>query len=1440
MSAELAVYSVLEARNHTQTGPWALCKVVLAAMKDSIASRGLTESATAYFAALMDAVESGLDRLDLHALEATLKLIEINMQDLSENVIRSSYANTIKLMGTLMDRYSETAGIVKILLRILSFLPLSAHHMQSLLFPVLLDTRGKVRKEAQDTLATIAQFKLDGNGAIAVGDAFGAFASAILSGEAKPMAARQTGKRAHVEDEEHSEKPQHGVSKHSVADSEQLGVLYILHFLESKPIAALIRSPSILRSIVGVPIRFSTSPTCVLHAFRALLSLIESGALDVAVLDGSSPLARQQLVETLCSFVPVELTSSANAFSSKVVGKVYVIPCLMAQLRQNHPIVPLLSSLLMATASWNFDDAAQWTWRVLASIFTRGNTISGGDAKASSFANEFHAMTPSLLSALESCVSRLALNPVLISEFEKFWMTGFSALKLRSLAPSALSRLFKSIAKHNRPSREMLLWLDSLCRAKATQQKGLDEDDLFDWQEEDHLKGGAVKVLEQIVETHGMHVVLSELPLHTKPISALVPAKPSKQTKGTAEESLVISQERDYLLPIIVRACDPSTSSLAFYLANLYPLRRILLHRMRVAAAQSLQVRAKNLGIYAFQILSVFPRVASSALQTTSSVSDEALRLMITMMSNMKDDSEFLADVPTNWEDGVDVLLNRSEQTTVFSAWKQFVSVPVHFETLLQHSRSALPVIMDLAAHGDSSAMTAFQKTIGALVSSKFISHSTDNSVLAGGSSIVTELLFRVLQRIVQLTSDVHGASSSAGSERMQRTTSTATDVAALLQLLSVMVLPDDSCLLVLRVLEPFFVIPTYTSQPSIVKRALRLVRKVVSAFSPLGGNPAAGNLDAKRQEVWSAVQSGALRVLEKSADIARAPSVRSARLDLHAVLFSTESFSAAQFAEQMDAIVVDAVLATRDSNTKTRRSACRVLDAVLANRPFSFLIKALVGILAARTATAVTAALKLVARIVAASSASVQPIYRVVALADPREHFQNPLGEAQASALLSILFSFLEAPSIDLEIVKGAIHVLLSMFTVVSKHSDEVFEFASYAFDETSNGLLDEDDDPDLDFEDVGEEVDDDASDGEEEGAEDMEADSNVGSASHASSFASSFALDRGISRELARTPIPKLEFSSLIAPRMHNVKGSAVRAVDEGTPLERLVPALLRWSSRKESTSTVRLLAKRLWARLMRAYSFDVISRMVGTDHHALLVNIRKADERKRRNKDKGQANSNGAYDSDEVNTGKLAKKNEHKQRVAGSANQKSVSKDDGMVRFRNVEGDLSEAIALSKPRKRGFNDISHDALGYTNDSDEEEHDQRHEPHQAAKNLPSRLKRSVVQTERMGDREAHGDEEEGEGGDGDGRSSRHIPDHLLRAKEARKQSRQKMLFGDVHTGEEFSAAKRSRGDIKKPGKVDPYAYVPLNQRFLNKRYRHRSEERFTRVVTNSNHNQK
>lgn len=51
------------------------------------------------------------------------------------------------------------------------------------------------------------------------------------------------------------------------------------------------------------------------------------------------------------------------------------------------------------------------------------------------------------------------------------------------------------------------------------------------------------------------------------------------------------------------------------------------------------------------------------------------------------------------------------------------------------------------------------------------------------------------------------------------------------------------------------------------------------------------------------------------------------------------------------------------------------------------------------------------------------------------------------------------------------------------------------------------------------------------------------------------------------------------------------------------------------------------------------------------------------------------------------------------------------------------------------------------------------------------------------------------------------------------------------IKTGKEYRA-KKARGDVKLKGKPDPYAYIPLSRKLLNKRKRQKSSAQLKGVV--------
>ncbi len=63
--------------------------------------------------------------------------------------------------------------------------------------------------------------------------------------------------------------------------------------------------------------------------------------------------------------------------------------------------------------------------------------------------------------------------------------------------------------------------------------------------------------------------------------------------------------------------------------------------------------------------------------------------------------------------------------------------------------------------------------------------------------------------------------------------------------------------------------------------------------------------------------------------------------------------------------------------------------------------------------------------------------------------------------------------------------------------------------------------------------------------------------------------------------------------------------------------------------------------------------------------------------------------------------------------------------------------------------------------------------------------------------------------------------------------------MESDIKTGAEFASKSALGGDVRK-GAAEPFAYVPLNRRFLNKRNRAVAKFRFKAVATVSKKGEK
>ncbi|XP_064631172.1 RRP12-like protein isoform X2 [Lineus longissimus] len=311
-----------------------------------------------------------------------------------------------------------------------------------------------------------------------------------------------------------------------------------------------------------------------------------------------------------------------------------------------------------------------------------------------------------------------------------------------------------------------------------------------------------------------------------------------------------------------------------------------------------------------------------------------------------------------------------------------------------------------------------------------------------------------------------------------------------------------------------------------------------------------------------------------------------------------------------------------------------------------------------------------------------------------------------------------------------------------------------------------------------------------------------------------------------------------------------SAFKDVELAKYLENLISSLV--SMKEDNKHHFRFKAKELFERLIRKFGFVAIEKMVPASHSKLLQNIRKTQERlKRQRKAEKKSREDGDSDDDEfkfksipesvdellrdtdseldeddkAKPGKKGAKKSAKKERPGAAWLKE-SNDDDIVDF--LDTSASKKVLATKPQvKPGTSGIQHD-FKLTPDGrliitgDKEEEMPKPSKEEAMDDLEDLLDAFEGPTKKSKKRRFDDDEDD----EHDDRPAKYRAGgggiHRPIAVAKRETGK---------TGGEYRA-KKAGGDIKKKGKPDPYAYVPLNQQVLNKRKTAKLKGQFTHFV--------
>ncbi|XP_028391311.1 RRP12-like protein [Dendronephthya gigantea] len=284
------------------------------------------------------------------------------------------------------------------------------------------------------------------------------------------------------------------------------------------------------------------------------------------------------------------------------------------------------------------------------------------------------------------------------------------------------------------------------------------------------------------------------------------------------------------------------------------------------------------------------------------------------------------------------------------------------------------------------------------------------------------------------------------------------------------------------------------------------------------------------------------------------------------------------------------------------------------------------------------------------------------------------------------------------------------------------------------------------------------------------------------------------------------------------------SVTSADEFAPfLQDLVSSLVNWN--EDSRNKFRFKAQVLFERLIRKFGFKVIHGLVPEKHRKFVRNIHKRVERGKRKKSEGYSNrmkpdekrskidsyeelmfgSDDENDDDDGETAFSTRKDQKSKKPPFS--KAFIREDEPDEPLDLLSSSISQHVTATAPvnrrsRDSGFEVAEDGRLIIPEDKEE-----------SSKNLEKRLGSPVLSEDTEMEPPLKGNKrkmmEEDEMEDTFGKRSKHSGEF----------------------GEEYRA-KKAGGDVKKKGKPDPYAYLPLNTQSLNKRKRAKMSGQFKGIV--------
>ncbi|XP_028823392.1 RRP12-like protein [Denticeps clupeoides] len=270
-------------------------------------------------------------------------------------------------------------------------------------------------------------------------------------------------------------------------------------------------------------------------------------------------------------------------------------------------------------------------------------------------------------------------------------------------------------------------------------------------------------------------------------------------------------------------------------------------------------------------------------------------------------------------------------------------------------------------------------------------------------------------------------------------------------------------------------------------------------------------------------------------------------------------------------------------------------------------------------------------------------------------------------------------------------------------------------------------------------------------------------------------------------------------------------------------------------------RMKLKSVFTKFIRKFGFELVKNMLPPEHHKVLANIRKVEARTKRRKQLQQAEEEGSESEDDAPKAKgdsieeilaeMDSDESDQEEAKAKSGQKKAPRQKGKAWLKEGLSDdplnfldpkAAQRVLATNPDLKKSKKMDH---GFKVTSDgrliiQEEGEKKNSSKDAESEMKDILEEAGVKTKKTQKRKV-------QEADSDDDMEVEAP---MKYK-AGGGGIHRPLGGKAEFGTEYKS-KKAKGDVKKKGKCDPYAYIPLNKTNLNRRKKAKLQGQFKGIV--------